>query len=300
LGWSAQAEAQVAPATEKNDEHPTAAGLLQPVTWEPHYREVGPVDYSLTVAFGTLSVVSRLVGPGTSGPTGSGAFDESVRDSIRGLGFRRRLVAEDISDVLLGFSSSYALFGDPLVNAAWLRDSPEVGYQIGWINAEVIAVTLGIQQFTANLVGRERPYGRTCGTGILDERTHRCEGGDRYRSFFSGHTSVPFSVAAATCVHHAYLPLSDGHTWVPCTLGFLTAAASGTLRIVSDNHYASDVLTGIAVGTTIGLTIPLLHYATGVSAPTTSFGESTWTLVPNFAYGYGRPQLGFTIMGRLP
>lgn len=277
-----------------------AAGLLEPVTWQPHYRPVGPVDYSLTIAFGGLSVASRLVGPGTSGPSGGWAFDEGVRDSIRGTGYRDRLFAEDMSDVLLGVSSSYALFGDPLVNAAWLRDSPAVGYQIGWINAEVIAVTLGIQQLTANLVGRERPYGRDCGTPELDERTHRCEGSDRYRSYFSGHTSVPFSIAAATCLHHRFLPLSGGHTWVPCTLGILTAAGSATLRIVSDNHYASDVLTGIAVGTAVGLTIPLIHYKTGRATPTTTFGPRSWTMVPNVAYANGRPQLGFTVVGRLP
>ncbi len=227
-------------------------------------------------------------------------IDDDVRDALRPPSYRQRLLAEDMSDVLLGATSTFALFGDPLVNAAWLRDSPDVGWQLFWINGEVMALTLGIQQGIANAIGRERPYGRVCGTSELDERSHHCEGNDRYRSYFSGHTSVPFSIAAATCVNHAYLPLSGGSAWVPCTVGFLAATASGTLRIVSDNHYATDVITGVVVGTSIGLMVPLLHYATGIPTPRARMGNAEVVAVPWVFSAGRRPMAGFAISGILP
>ena len=48
---------------------------------------------------------------------------------------------------------------------------------------------------------------------------------------------------------------------IACGTSFLAAAAVGMLRVVSDQHYGSDVVTGAAVGSLIGLGIPwLLHY----------------------------------------
>jgi hypothetical protein len=286
-------------ANEPQERPTTAFGLLTPIPWNTNHRRVGWFDYTATLLGATTSIVARLVGPREGGPTSTSSLDENVRGALRPSSFRQRLLAQDFSDVLLGISSTYALAGDPLINAAWLRNSPETGYQIAWMNAEVIAVTLGLQQLTANLIGRERPYGRTCGTDELDERTHRCEGSDRYRSLFSGHTSVPFAVAAATCIHHVALPLSGGHAWVPCTLGYATAAASGSLRIVSDNHYASDVLAGAAVGTVIGFTIPLVHYMTGTRTLELETRGTRWLVFPQFATNHGRPLVGLTLWGTM-
>jgi hypothetical protein len=278
----------------------TARGILPKVSWSRTYRKVGALDYVLTGVGATASVVTRVVGPPHDGPSGGVWFDEEVRDALRAPDYRGRLFAGDMSDVLLGVASSYGLFLDPLVNATWLRASPEVGKQIFWINAEVIAFTLGAQQATANGLGRERPYGRTCGTGELDEHTHLCAGNDRYRSYFSGHTSVPFSVAAATCVNHLYLPLSGGRAWIPCSLGFATAAASGILRIVSDNHYATDVMTGVVVGTGVGLMVPLLHYAARVPTPAVSLGSLEILFLPLVQSQQRGATFGISAVGLLP
>ncbi len=307
FGWVAPcgaAEPQRAPETRpKSAAAPppartTALGILPRIYWSPRFRRVSKVDYALTGLGALTSVVARVIGPPEAGPQGGVWIDEDVRGALRPSSFRRRLLAEDMSDVLLGVTSSYSLFGDPLLNATWLRDSPDVGYQLFWINGEVIAITLGLQQATANAVGRERPYGRTCGSE-LDERTHHCEGKDRYRSFFSGHTSVPFSIAASTCVNHIYLPLSGGGAFTPCALGFAAAAASGTLRIVSDNHYMSDVLVGMAVGTTVGLTVPLLHYAVGVPTPRAELGGLQVVLLP-WIFAQSGLSGGISFSGVLP
>src|SRR5690606_20567649 len=109
-------------------------------------------------------------------------------------------------------------------------------------------LTQGIQQVASNAVGRDRPYGRNCPSDPDEDDPH-CAGRERYRSFISSHTSVPFSLAVATCMHHAHLPLSGrAATWGVCATGLTLAAATGTLRIVSDNHYATDVFIGAALG----------------------------------------------------
>lgn len=234
--------------------------LLPPVQWSPVYRRFTAVEAVATGVFTAGIIATRIVGPRRGGPEGGVWIDENVRGVLRAENYEGRLLAKDMSDVLLNLSVSYALLVDPLINAAWLRKSPDVGIEVGLINAEVLALTLGVQELTASLVGRERPYGRTCNTDELGEDTHSCQGRNRYRSYFSGHTSVPFSLAAATCVHHTFIPLSGRNSWLTCSLGFLVAASSGILRIVSDNHYATDVLTGAAFGTLVGLTLPLLHY----------------------------------------
>lgn len=277
-----------------------ARGILVPLVWNPQFRRFSLLDGFLTVGFGASVGLSRSLGPRNDGPTAYVPIDEKVRDALRSPGYAGRQRAADVSDVLGGLSVTYALVGDPLVNAVWLRRSPDVGKQLALLNAEVTAVTLGVQQLTANLVGRERPYGRTCGTEI-DSDAHRCEGGDRYRSFFSGHTSVPFALAASTCVSHHYLPLSGARGWIPCVSGFALAATTGTLRIVADYHYATDVLTGAAIGTAIGLGFSLSRYALGNDGLTVETSLLSGSFLPGFGglNSAGRPVAGLTWMGVL-
>lgn len=267
-----------------------APALLPGVKWSPVYRRYSVAELVVTGVFAAGIAVGRIIGPPESGPRGGEWIDEDVRDALRAQAYRGRLRAKDGSDVLLSLSVSYALLGDPMINASWLRRSPDVGIQMGLINAEVLAVTLGIQEVTANLVGRERPYGSICGSDELDENTHSCQGRNRYRSFFSGHTSVPFAMAASTCMHHVFIPLVGNHAWLSCSLGFLIAGSSGALRIASDNHYATDVLTGAAFGTLVGLTIPLLHYVRGNRWSAPAVATTTWEIVPTWG--------GLSVQGR--
>jgi membrane-associated phospholipid phosphatase len=70
------------------------------------------------------------------------------------------------------------------------------------------------------------------------------------------------------CSHHAHLPLYGGGApdVLACAASFAAAATVGTLRVVSDQHFTTDVLTGAAVGTLTGLGLPwLLHYRGGAT-----------------------------------
>ena len=91
-------------------------------------------------------------------------------------------------------------------------------------------------------------------------------------------------------MHHAHLPLygSAAGDAAACAVALLAAGTTGTLRVVSDNHYASDVLLGAAIGLGSGLGLPwLLHYrggATQASSDARRPGASIG-LLPGFLSG---------------
>lgn len=277
---------------KRDDSFSLTRGGGRPITWPSHYRKFGWGDGLATGVFGAAAVTAAVIGPRLDGPRGGVLFDEDLRRATRPREFRGRLLAADLSDVFLGFSVTYGMIGDPLVNAGWLRSSKEVGQQILLLNLEVAAITIGAQQVTANTVGRERPYGRICGTEELDARTVNCEGDDRFRSFFSGHTSLSFSMAAATCTHHSFLPLAGQKPWISCVTGFTNAAATALLRVVADKHYGSDIIIGASFGSLVGWAVPYLHYATGTPPLSARWNDVQLMLVPRFG--------GVSIMGVMP
>jgi membrane-associated phospholipid phosphatase len=75
-------------------------------------------------------------------------------------------------------------------------------------------------------------------------------------SFWSGHTSFTFAVAAAS-TQVARLRGRSGWKWLGVAT-FTAAALTGYLRIAADQHWLTDVVTGAAVGTAVGLAMPVL------------------------------------------
>lgn len=262
------------------------------LTWRKEWGEVGTRDYAIVGIGISLAIGKHAIGPTFGKRQGGMLFDEDVRDALRMENLAGERFARDVSDVLLTSAVSYPFF-DSLVVAGWYRGSPEVARQMAWINAEAMALTAGLQGVTNIIAGRERPFGRRCGDGKPEEGRD-CDSNDRYYSFFSGHTSQAFTAAGLVCIHHAYLPLygggfADGGI---CALGMLTAAATGALRIVGDQHYFTDVAVGAVVGTLSGVGLPwLLFYRHGPTvtseAPNT---ELTLQLIPTPS--------GLTLLGR--
>ena len=75
-------------------------------------------------------------------------------------------------------------------------------------------------------------------------------------SFWSGHTSFAFAVAGAS-TQVARLRGRSGWKWLAVAT-FAGAALTGYLRIAADQHWLTDVVTGAAVGTAVGLAVPVL------------------------------------------
>ncbi len=250
------AAAQQTPITPP-PEHPAR------VEWKPEWREFGWEDYLITSLGATTVVGAQLIPEDADrwGPRGT-SFDEAVRDAFRVRSVHGSLYARDASDVLMLFSVAYPFLVDSLSVAWWHHQNPRVATEIGLISAEAMAVSSALQATVSGLTSRERPYGRRCGED-LSERNLDCKQSNRYRSFFSGHTSISFVSAAVSCTHHQHIPLFGGGMPdnMVCVVGFANATAVGLLRVAADQHYISDVLMGAAVGTASGLMVPwLLHY----------------------------------------
>lgn len=81
-------------------------------------------------------------------------------------------------------------------------------------------------------------------------------------SFASGHTALSFAVVWSTLLTVERLG-STKVSWPWLALGFLLASGVGAARILSGEHFPTDVLAGAAIGTFVGITVPMLHSSAG-------------------------------------
>lgn len=225
--------------------------------------------YSLWEGVATGVAAAATVGfvfvPPRPHETATNPFDETFRDLFRLSTAGTRSTAATVSDLLVLGLWSYEALIDPLIVAWGVHGQPGTAAQMMLIDTEVQTITSALQGITTALAGRERPYGRNCDNPAESPDSAACNGNDRHRSFFSGHTSQAFAAASAQCMHHLNMPLYGISPAVPCAAGYTVAAFVGGLRMMADRHYLSDVLVGAGVGTLVGLLVPwLFHYRAGV------------------------------------
>ena len=248
------------------------AAPSQTVEWKTNYRQAGlPEALMIGTSLGVAATFEYLLAsptePNWSGPI---LFDESVRHALVAQSPRGRLRAANWSDALLVGTVAYPLIIDGLLVPLAVHRDPDLAWRMSVINAEAYSLTLALTSVTKHLARRERPYAARCPD---EEGQYSCDGSDRVHSFFSGHSSITATGAGLTCAHHAALglygsPLLDG---LACAFVASAAAATGTLRIMSDYHWATDVAVGYLVGFSSGFLIPmLLHYRAWQSQPASS------------------------------
>jgi len=149
--------------------------------------------------------------------------------------FQDRKPLEDVENIgyIIGAGSpemvvSFALLGTgELINNKRLADTGVVSLEAYLING---IATLGLKY----AVGRERP-----------------DGSDNL-SFPSGHASLTATMAAS---------ISEMYDWdlrvaVPL---YLTATFVGATRFQANEHYLSDVVAGITLGTLVGISVAKYH-----------------------------------------
>jgi membrane-associated phospholipid phosphatase len=241
---------------------------LPEIEWRDEWPRFRTSEYVATAIFGAISFAALALPPEETRWRGINALDAAGRSALRLEGQANRDIARDASDLLLTVMTNQVLF-DTFIVTWWWRGKASVAWQMGLINIEAIALNGAINGLIVAVASRERPYRAGC-VGPEETQTRDCRGNKRYRSFFSGHTSTSFTSAGLMCAHHANLPLYGGgaaEAWAVCLGGFATAATVGLMRIMSDQHFVTDVLTGAAIGTAAGLGVPLLlHYRGGKSA----------------------------------
>jgi membrane-associated phospholipid phosphatase len=268
---------------------PEARSRARPeVAWDPAWPRFRVSEYVATgllaaTAFGTLAIP-----PSEGRWTTVNGFDGSARGALRIRSDRQREMARDASDLLLTLMTNH-LAVDALLVTWWGHGRGSVAWEIAMIDVEALALNAALNGVVAGLTSRERPYRAGC-AGPEEQQDRDCRGSKRYRSFFSGHSSTAFTAAGLVCSHHARLPLYGGGApdALACAASLGTAAAVATLRVVSDQHFATDALTGAAVGALTGLGLPwLLHYRGGAPASDAPRGDGiTLSFAPAPLGGY--------------
>lgn len=160
--------------------------------------------------------------------------------------------ARRASDVLLFGVVPAAAFGTAL-GLGLAHGSGRDALVDTMVLGEAFVLTGSLTQLAKYLSARERPYART----------QRIEGRDFYLgpddmlSFFSGHTSLTFTLAVAA----GSTASLRGYREAPIVwaVGLPLALATGYFRIAADRHYLTDVLTGALVGSAVGFFVPWLH-----------------------------------------
>jgi hypothetical protein len=252
----------------------------QRLVWDPAFNRVDAPELVLTGVAAGVALATNILPPRDTGWTGGVLFDDSVRHTLRLSSYQARLDARDASDVGEAMVTAFPVLVDALIVAYWYRGSDDVALQMVLIDAEAFAVTAALQGAATFLAGRERPYGEGCGSEV-PARSIDCTSHSRYRSFFSGHSAQAFTSASLVCAHHMSLSLFESAADpVTCVSGFVAAGAIGTLRMVGDVHYASDVATGALVGTAVGLGIPLLHHYKRAAPGDVAGTGPQWNVIP--------------------
>ena len=218
--------------------------------WDP------PIDATVTLVGGALWLASVALQPELA-PSAcrwcrGNALDDGVRE---GLLWRDPRLAADVSDVTAFALVPAATLGLDALAASHDHAPRGVGLD-AFLALEATVLALEANQLTKLLVARERPYVRA---GHPDGIPHRSHTDDDDVSFFSGHATETFALAAAT----GTVATMRGYRWapVPWIVGGGLAAGTGYLRVAADRHWFTDVLVGMIVGIGIGVAVPLLFHA---------------------------------------
>jgi membrane-associated phospholipid phosphatase len=175
-------------------------------------------------------------------------LDTAVRD---GLVLSRTGVARRASDVVAFALMPAAVGAHQLLAARAAGDTREGARDLLFV-AEAAALAATMNQVVKLGVGRQRPFVHF-GNYADPDRGHDS---DDNTSFYSGHASLAFSLAAAA----GTVSTLRGYRSAPWVwaAGMTLATGVAYLRIASDMHYLTDALAGAVVGSAIGVGVPLL------------------------------------------
>jgi membrane-associated phospholipid phosphatase len=254
---------------------PVALALLLSLALAPPAARADPypirhdlrTDAAIAAAGWALYVSSELAKDRLA-PSGCRICDANALDA----GARDRLVWDDLAPARHASDAlAFALIPAGMAAHQLLAARAAGGLEAGLVDvvvvAEAAAVAMTLNQAAKFAVGRSRPFVHFRNWPEAD----RAADADDDLSFFSGHTTFTFVVAAAAGT------VSDlrGYRSAPWVwaAGLGLAATTGYLRIAADKHYLSDVLVGAAIGAAAGVALPrLLHprEASGEAARTPS------------------------------
>jgi membrane-associated phospholipid phosphatase len=255
----AQSAAAAPPASSPS---PAAAALApaDPTAWPfPLFR---PVEYVTTAVVGIAAIGAYFIATPQTNVHWSGGilFDDAVRSALALHSQSARTAARTASNVTAVGAEAIAIGVDSVL-VPIARGRLTMAEQLVLMDAESYAFSSLLTTTAYDLTGRARPSYADCQKNPSYDIL--CNSAPT-ASFWSGHTAEAFTGAGLSCAHHAYAhvygdPLADA---LGCAGMITIGAATGTLRLLGDRHYATDVLTGALVGFGFGYGMPtVLHYA---------------------------------------
>ena len=161
---------------------------------------------------------------------------------------KRNRIALVISDVT-GYGAT--VLPASLLASGRVRDNAA---DVGLLYLQALLLNGGLTQLVKNTARRPRPYTRNPGVSLAQKQVK-----DARRSFFSGHTSNAAVNAFLTArVYADFYPDRERRGWVWVSAAVLPAV-TGATRVLSGNHYWTDVIVGYVVGAGIGVLVPQLY-----------------------------------------
>jgi membrane-associated phospholipid phosphatase len=228
---------RAAPAALRGDDH-----------LGPHLAVTGA---GAALWVGTELAKSKLA-PSSCRVCGTNRLDDWARNTLVLGGYvdEGRTASDVLAlGVLPASYGAYHLLAGRAAGGGWETGARDLLYV-----AEAAVIAGSLNQVVKFAVGRQRPFVRYGNT----REPVRSPDPDDDLSFYSGHSSLAFSLAAAAGTV-ADLRGYPSAPWV-WAVGMTLASSVAYLRIAGDKHYLTDVLTGAAVGTAIGIAAPrLLH-----------------------------------------
>jgi len=134
--------------------------------------------------------------------------------------------------------------------------------------AEATILAGDVNQLAKFAFARERPFVHFLPRAPIGIRELTDSPSDDNLSFFSGHTTLGFALAASA----GMISTLRGYRLAPVVwaTGLTMAVSVAYLRIAADAHYFSDVMTAAVVGSVIGIGVPLLFHSPVSDAATAS------------------------------
>jgi hypothetical protein len=227
-------------------------------------------------------------------------FDSWARSVFRGRTAAIQSFASTSTDIMYKAGALVPFVVDDYFGALALNQNADLAWQLAVIDLQSFGLAGLVSLGAEHAVGRARPYTLSCNASgqVLDAQGHvmqTCGTSNDFRSFYSGHATSTATTAGLVCAHHQHLPLFGGGfaDLAPCLLMIGVSVAAGMLRLVYDEHWASDVIVGWADGVFSGYVLPsLLHFGFGSGRPIAEIRSSVLDMVPTFLPQPGGAELG--------
>jgi membrane-associated phospholipid phosphatase len=255
---------------------------------------------AFTLTIGDTEIEDRVPLPTRATWNSPILFDTWARNAFRGRTAAIQSFASTSTDIMYKAGALVPFVVDDYFTAISFHRNADVGLQLFVMDFQSFGIA-GLVSLTAEHgVGRARPYTLSCDANgqVLDAQGHvlqTCGTGNDFRSFYSGHATATATTAGLICVHHQHLPLFGGGfaDLAPCLLMIGVSAATGILRLVYDEHWASDVIVGWADGFLSGYVLPsLLHFGFGGQRPVGEIRSGTIEMAPTLLPRPGGTELG--------